>query len=278
VRRKLYTDGEHSVFAFRRCVCLNGIDLGATRGDLGERMLPINLERISESNRQTEDDLWPNWHRRHPRVLGAILDLASKVLSVLHSVELASKPRMADFARIVAAVDAVSGTEALKHYLTKQGSMAADSLAGDPFILAVMELRYFDGTSADLRDKVTPEKPPRNWPGSPRAVTTRLRRHAPAMTRTGWQIDSDQGQNHDKVLRWTIRPPEIRSISDPQAPQSASEAHDPQLTRGQVTEKVKESPDAGIAGQETGKSQAVCPRCDGEGCRYCNGRIAAEGP
>ena len=30
VRRKLYTDGELAVFAFRRCVCLNGIDLGAT--------------------------------------------------------------------------------------------------------------------------------------------------------------------------------------------------------------------------------------------------------
>ena len=277
VRRKLYTDGEHSVFAFRRCVCLNGIDLGATRGDLGERMLPINLERISESNRQTEDDLWPNWHRRHPRILGAILDLASQVLSVLHSVELASKPRMADFARIVAAVDAVLGTEALKHYLTKQGSMAADSLAGDPFILAVMELRYFDGTSADLLDRVAPEKPPRNWPGSPRAVTTRLRRHAPAMTRTGWQIDSDQGQNHDKVLRWTIRPPEIRSISDPQSPQRASEVRDPQLTRSQVTEKLRESLSAGNAGQENGESQAVCPRCDGEGCGYCNGRMAAEG-
>ena len=89
------------------------------------------------------------------RILGAILDLASRVLSVLHSVELASKPRMADFARIVAAVDAVNGSDGLKHYLTKQVSMAADSLTGDPFILAVMELQHFEGKSAELLQRVS---------------------------------------------------------------------------------------------------------------------------
>ena len=276
VRRKLYTDGEHSIFAFRRCICLNGIDLGATRGDLAERMLPINLERIPESSRQTEESLWPNWRRSHSRILGAILDLASQVLSVLHSVELASKPRMADFARIVAAVDVVTGTDGLKHYLTKQGSMAADSLAGDPFILAVLELRYFDGTSAELLQRVTPEKPPRNWPGSPRAVTTRLRRHAPSMTRTGWKINSDEGQNHDKVLRWSISPPEVRSISDPQSPRDAPRPRDPQLARGQVTETVSETDKAGNAGYRNSKSQPKCRKCRGEGCGWCRARSAAQ--
>ena len=276
VRRKLYTDGEHSIFAFRRCICLNGIDLGATRGDLAERMLPINLERIPESRRQTEESLWPNWRRSHSRILGAILDLASQVLSVLHSVELASKPRMADFARIVAAVDVVTGTDGLKHYLTKQGSMAADSLAGDAFILAVLELRYFDGTSAELLQRVTPEKPPRNWPGNPRAVTTRLRRHAPSMTRTGWKIDSDEGQNHDKVLRWSISPPEVRSISDPQSPRGGPSPRDPQLARGKVTETVSETDKAGNAGYRNGKSQSKCRKCGGEGCGWCQARSAAQ--
>ena len=285
VRRKLYTDGEHSVFAFRRCVCLNGIDLGAIRGDLAERMLPINLERISESRRLTEDRLWSLWRHNHPKILGAILDLASRVLSVLRSVELASKPRMADFARIVAAVDIVKGSAGLKHYLTKQGSLAADSLTGDLFIVAVMELRYFDGTSAELLQRVTPEKPPRFWPGSPRAVTTRLRRHAPAMARTGWRIESDDGQNHDKVMRWSIGPPEIPHISDPQGPRTRSESNsygsrdgDPQMARTQAAEKSNEMVIAGNAGHENGKSQDICAHCAGEGCRRCNKRSAAEIP
>jgi len=283
VRRKLYTDSEYSVFAFRRCICLNGIDLGATRADLAERMLPINLERISESRRLTEDVLWPLWHRNHPRILGAILDLASRVLSVLPSVELASKPRMADFARIVAAVDAVTGSSGLKHYLAKQESLAADSLTGDPFILAVMELQYFEGTSAELLQRVAPEKPPRGWPRSPRMVTTRLRRHAPAMARTGWKIFNDNGQNHDKVVCWSVAPPEISSISDTQDPRirSGSKSYgsrdgDPQTARTQIVEKPKETVSAGNAGHEIDKSQDKCRHCAGEGCRSCKNRPAAE--
>ena len=88
VRRKLYTDGEHTVFAFRRCICLNGIDLGATRGDLAERMLPITLERISESKRRSVDEIWARWKQQHARILGAILDLAVQVIAALPSVEL----------------------------------------------------------------------------------------------------------------------------------------------------------------------------------------------
>ncbi len=43
VRRRLYTDGDLAVFSFRRCLLINGIDLGAIRGDLAERLVPINL-------------------------------------------------------------------------------------------------------------------------------------------------------------------------------------------------------------------------------------------
>ena len=38
---------------------------------------------------------------------------------------------MADFARIVAVVDEIYGTEGLTHYLEKQNSLAADSLTGE---------------------------------------------------------------------------------------------------------------------------------------------------
>src|SRR5690606_35956687 len=50
-RRRLYTDGEYAVFAYRRCVILNGIDLGALNGDLADRLLSIQLDIIGEENR-----------------------------------------------------------------------------------------------------------------------------------------------------------------------------------------------------------------------------------
>ena len=242
VRRKLYTDGEHAVFAFRRCICLNGIDLGATRGDLAERMLPITLDRISETARRSEEEIWSQWQQRHARIFGAILDLAVHVISGLSSIELTAKPRMADFAKVLAVVDRVLGTAGLAHYIEKLATLSADSLTGDCFILAVMALaNRFDGTSADLLDKVTPERPPRSWPKSPRVVTTRLKRHAPAMRKMGWIVDNDGGCNKPKVVNWTLVPPEIARISSPLSP----------LTR----QNTKKAGVAGRAGQEYGPSQ-----------------------
>ena len=149
VRRQLYTDGDLVVFSFRRAVVANGIDLGSLRGDLADRLLPIALDLIADTARRDEQALWPAWAAAHPRILGALLDLASGVLARLPSVELASKPRMADFARVVAAVDQVLGAEGLARYLAKQGTLAADVIEGDLFAAALVATvtRPFAGIS-----------------------------------------------------------------------------------------------------------------------------------
>jgi hypothetical protein len=190
VRRKLYTDSELAVFAFRRCVIISGIDLGAIRGDLADRMLPITLEPISEEERQEEEDLWPVWQQVHPRLLGAILDLAASVMHILPSVRFERKPRMADFARVLAAVDSVLGTKGLASYIAKQGEIATDSLTDDVFISRIAEtVTNFTGTAAELRTEVTPAeeswRAPKGWPGNARAVTQLLNRQAPVMRKAG---------------------------------------------------------------------------------------------
>jgi hypothetical protein len=213
VRRRLYTDGEHALFAFRRCLVLNGIDVGTVRGDLAERMLPIHLTTISERDRRGEEDIWPAWEREHPRLLGAVLDLAAQVLAVLPSVELERRPRMADFARVLAAVDQVLGTDGLGRYLAKQGEAAVDTLTGDPFITAVATQfagQTFFGSAGELLKAMSPfgnVRPGKGWPTTARQVTTALRRQAPTMRKAGWSIEDDDASNHDKVIRWTITPP-----------------------------------------------------------------------
>ena len=248
VRRKLYTDGEHAVFAYRRFVILNSIDLGAVRGDLTERMLPINLETISPDRRLDEQEIWPKWCEAHLRILGAVLDLAAGVMRELPSVELASKPRMADFARIVKAVDKVLRTDGLTRYIKQQDAMATDSLTGDSFIVALGKLGHFEGTSAELRDKVTPDKPPKGWPADARVVTQRLRRQAPVMRKAGWTVEDDGGQNHRKAVKWKIAAPgdhpEKARKPDPQDPQ------DPQARKNGA-----DCGFAGVAGHEYGPPQ-----------------------
>lgn len=216
VRRKLYTDGEHAVFAFRRVILLNGIDLGALRGDLGERLLPLHLERIADEDRRLEREVWQSWDKAHPRILGAVLDLATSVTSVLSSVRLESKPRMADFAELLAAVDRVLGTNGLTHYLGKQRSLATDSLTGDAFVIAMVEsiTGPFSGKSADLLQRLRQERPPKGWPTTARAVTAKLNRHAPALRRAGWIVTNDGGRNIDNTVIWTIVPPEMACKRD----------------------------------------------------------------
>jgi hypothetical protein len=251
VRRKLYTDGELAVFAYRRALVVTGIDLGALNGDLADRLLSINLEIIPDRDRLEEDELWPAWAKAHPRILGAVLDLAAGVAGVLPSVRLGSKPRMADYARVLAAVDRVLGTEGLARYVAKQRTLATDSLTGDPFITAIAEtvVDTFTGTAAELLTLVTPTdekwRAPKGWPGTARAVTQRLRRQAPPMRKAGWVATGDDGANHDKTIRWTITPPREAPNPDPQDPQ------DPQ--------NGDHGGSAGHAGQESGPSQDAQP-------------------
>lgn len=209
VRRRLYTDGEHAVFAFRRAIILNGIDLGALRGDLAERMLPIHLEPISETMRMGEHEVWGSWDKAHARILGAVLDLAARVARVESSVRLGNKPRMADFARVLAAVDQILGTQGLEYYLSKQAAIATDSLTGDAFTVAIIArlTSEFTGTSADLLDRLASEKPPKGWPSNARIATQRLHRHAPALRKAGWTVTDDGGRNHRNVVMWTLIPP-----------------------------------------------------------------------
>ena len=66
VRRRLYTDGDYAVFAFRRCVIFNGIDVGALATDLADRTLPLTLDPITEAGRKDEKTFWSDWDDRAP--------------------------------------------------------------------------------------------------------------------------------------------------------------------------------------------------------------------
>lgn len=213
VRRRLYTDGELAVFAFRRVIVMSGIDLGALRPDLAERVLPVRLDIIPDENRLEEGELWPAWRDAHPRLLGAILASLASLIRVLPSVRLATKPRMADYARILAGVDRLLGTRGMDRYLDQQKSMAAEALTGEPFITAIVEAfphpGGYVGTAGELLHLLTTEerRRSRGWPRNARAVTVLLRRQAPAMRKAGWTVYDDGGRNHANAAEWTIIPP-----------------------------------------------------------------------
>jgi hypothetical protein len=261
VRRKLYTDGDFSVFSFRRVIIFDGIDVGALQPDLADRTVPITLELIADQDRKDEQTFWGGWAQAHPQLLGAVLDLAASVLARLPSQVMERKPRMADFAKVLAAVDAELGTTALARYATQAQNLAAESLSDDALAGRMTKVisESFTGTSAELLKLVTPVnddwKAPKDWPAKPRTVTSRLRRLAPAFRKIGWLVEDLGSDNHDKLIRWSITPP-ARSEKGREQPRQS-----PQDPPG-----AGEAGDAGIGGPEippptsVQRQRVACPR------------------
>lgn len=178
VRRALYTDSAVSVLAFRRCVILTSIDPGALRGDLAQRILAVELEEIGDERRREDAELAAAFEAVRAPALGALLDLAVEVERA--KVHLTRKPRMADFARILAGVDAVLGTYGLDRYLERAHELQHEVLDADPFGLAVRELVAasggWEGEANELLKRLARERPPQGWPSTPRGVRAALER------------------------------------------------------------------------------------------------------
>jgi hypothetical protein len=190
VDRALYTDDDVTVLAFRRVIALTSIDAGALAGDLAERLLPIELQVIPAAERRPEAEIEEAFTAAAPATLAALLDLAAAVTAALPGIELDQLPRMADFARLLAALDDVTGWHTLPDYLAATADTNHAVLDADPFAVAVTDLVTgqaigWTGTAADLLETITPDHPPKKWPTTPRAASGALRRIAPALRAAG---------------------------------------------------------------------------------------------
>jgi hypothetical protein len=126
---------------------------------------------------------------------------------------------MADFARVLAALDKLHGTDGLRRFDDQAKAMAEDSLSADPFLARMHEAEIdFTGKAAELLAKITPDldgwRPPKDWPTGPRAVTGLLRRNS-ALRKAGWVVEDETDRDHFTI--WTLR-------QHPHGPQSADVA------------------------------------------------------
>ena len=121
VKRALYTDADLAVLKFRRCVIVNGIDVGAVRPDLAERLATVELRRIDRHRRRPEATMRQEWQQALPGILGGLLDLAAAVHQRLETISVDESPRMADYGRTLAAVDEALATNGLRRLLVARG-------------------------------------------------------------------------------------------------------------------------------------------------------------
>jgi hypothetical protein len=183
-KRELYTDTDLVVHSFRRALILTSIDPGALRGDLGERLMPVELSPLG-GRRRGEREMDAELERRRPTILGGLLDLVADVLA--NPVTMEKPPRMADAAHVMAAVDKATGSSAVEAYTRGQARIVETVLEGDPLasaVVAFMEARddgEWTGTPTELYAALVLYATERNWPSNARAMTERLNRLAPSL-------------------------------------------------------------------------------------------------
>jgi hypothetical protein len=188
--RELYTDGDEALFDATRPVVLNGIDHLAERADLADRALILNLPPIPNENRRDEAQLYADFDRHLPQILGALFSAASGALARLGQTTLDKKPRMADFALWATAAESALGFPPGAFMTAYRGNRAEavhETLEADPVgvaILGLMERQedsFWEGTCKQLLHEFEQHvdegaKRSREWPKSPRALSSRLRR------------------------------------------------------------------------------------------------------
>src|SRR5215207_1626358 len=194
-KRVLYTDEEDLIWSMQRAVLLNGINPPTDRGDVQDRTLPIELERLDKRRRIPEDDFWMQFSLKHPELLGALFDALSGALKERHTVKLAERPRLADWGLYAAALyesqgwgvqtflEDWKGVEETQHQGTLDGSIVAQAVIfymkdkdrvelSAAKLHAAIEARA--GDDLDLKDDKT-------WPKTGRTLWKRIREVTPLL-------------------------------------------------------------------------------------------------
>jgi hypothetical protein len=185
--RRLYTDDEEVLFQAARPILLNSIEDVIRRPDLGDRAIVLTLSPISEAQRRPETELWREFERVRPRILGALLDAVVHGLRAVGRVDLERLPRMADFAIWATACETAlwpDGTFA-RAYAANRRAAIESMIEADPLATCVRtivgERSNWTGTASDLLRLCAQQahadvsmSPP--WARNPRSLAGRLRR------------------------------------------------------------------------------------------------------
>ena len=203
MRRKLYSDGDPYVLKSRNPVAMNGIRDVATKGDLAERCLLLELTPIGRTERRDETVLLRDFEEARPRILGALFDGISAMLRNRKGLRLKGGPRMFDSAIAVTAAEEGVGFPKGAYLTAIQENQVAShtaALIAHP-IGRVMWRHFvengntpFEGTSTAFlkeieRSATEAERRARYWPDSPETVANALKELAPSLLAAGFEVE-----------------------------------------------------------------------------------------
>lgn len=212
-KRVLFTDDDDYIYSLKRCVGFNGINLGATKADLLDRGIIIQLERLNKQSRRKVDDIWNEFEKIRPQLLGYIIDILVKVLKIRQQgipINLKDLPRMADFAEygeIISRCMGYNDKEFIKAYYANINLQTEEVLESS---VVATTLRYFTSSRDEWRGSASQllaeleevaeylkiNTKSSSWPKTPNYLSRRLNEIRTNLREVGivvdWSIDSSR--------------------------------------------------------------------------------------
>ena len=285
-KRRHYTNDEDFIYELKRAILLNGINAPSDRGDVQDRTLPIELERIPDTVRRDEESLWEEFEAAHPAVLGAIFDTLSGALRGRAGIKLHKRPRLADWGYYAAAVYEACGWGTEKFLSDWAGVVASqnqETLEGSAVaqtILAVMaEHETYKASTTRLLEVLETEadklsiniKKDKTWPKSPSWVWRRIKEVLPLLnahsisayrteTKTGSEITLARGPDGGSIIEnaatgGSIMPGAATDAATNNPPEVSQEDENDQ--KGGSSGSIYGSPDPSLTSEEKEEKEGV---------------------
>ena len=192
--RTLFSNLDETLVEVQRPVVMNGIEELATRPDLAQRGIHIELEPVKRV--MPEAQLFREFDADAPGIFAAILNALALCLGGHKRVKLDPMPRMADFACWAAAGLPALGYETsdfLDAYQANQNAGLRLGLDSSPVGRALLQFmqgrKEWRGTATDLLHEIGAlpgvDQRSKQWPRTSRALSAALTRLGPAMRTAG---------------------------------------------------------------------------------------------
>lgn len=153
-RRTKYKDRETSAFVVKRPMLITSIRDVITHPDLNSRTLKFDLPQVT--NRKPEKELWAEFEKSRPKILGALYTAVSTAIKNLPTTKVKDLPRLADFALWCQAAEEATGL------VKKKSDKGVILRAYRQARAAAVE----ETLSTDIAQKVIAFAPTKEWKGT----------------------------------------------------------------------------------------------------------------
>jgi hypothetical protein len=174
----------------------------------------VELERIPDAGRRTEEQLWERFGEEHPKLLGTLFDVLSRAIALKPSIKLSRRPRLADWGEYAAAVYEVMGWGAetfLRDWdeIVKVQNQA--TLDGSPVAQAIIRFmedkEEYSASSSEMHSKLkvvaaqlgVDVDRDKAWPKSARWLWRRIKEVLSLLVAAGIEASRDRDESAKQI-------------------------------------------------------------------------------